>query len=82
MAIPGHAPISRAEQFPFSAGKSSTADAGGGLKIGRYGFRFHRGLGAVSPQQASGIYPDIACYYYQRPKTELNVAPVGAILCS
>lgn len=47
----------------------STADAGGGLKIGRYGFRFHRGLGAVSHQQAgAGIYQAIACYYYQRPK--------------
>ncbi|MXP75325.1 hypothetical protein GN277_07995 [Lachnospiraceae bacterium WCA-9-b2] len=34
MAIPSHAPINHAEQLPLPAGKSSTADAEGGLKIG------------------------------------------------
>ena len=56
------------------AGQSSTADAGGGLKIGSSGFRFHRGFGGGQPptSKRAGIYRAIACYNCQCSKTKVE----------
>ena len=73
-AIQGHMPIKLCGTASVPAGKSSTADAGGGLKIGSSGFRFHRGLGGGQPPTSKrvGIYRCIACYYCRCPKTRVE----------